>query len=184
MSQVEASYEEMKQKVIDEIEKHRKIYLATSVGDHVTVRRVGVISDGLKMWFVTDHESRKYKQIEINPNVAVALGDNLQIEGIATLKGHPMDVENSDYIQAFKLQFSEMYERVSRPGRNLQRKGSRVIEVYPTRVSLGVAKLEWDLEPDFKPYTLILNTAREKAFKIYGTKENLTDSYKTSAYNE
>ena len=49
MSQVEASYDEMKQMVIDEIGKHRIMYLATSEGEHVTVRRMGLVSNGLRI---------------------------------------------------------------------------------------------------------------------------------------
>jgi hypothetical protein len=99
-------------------------------------------------------------------------------------KGHPMDAQNLDYINVFRHQNPEMFERVTRPGRNLQRKGSRLVELKPVRISLGVFKVEWDLEPDFQPYTLILNTEKETAYKIYGTRENLTDQYKTKAYKE
>jgi hypothetical protein len=184
MSQVEAPYEEMKQMVIDEIEKHRIMYLATSEGEYVTVRRMGLVSDGLRMWFVTDQESRKYQHMKSNPNIALACGEYLQIEGKAIFKGHPMDSQNLDYINVFRHQNPGMFERVVRPGRNLQRKGTRLVEVKPVRLSLTVFKVEWDLEPDFQPYTLILNTEKETAYKLYGTKENITDHYKTKAYKE
>ena len=100
MSQIELSYEEMKQKVIKDIQKHPRLYLATSEGEFVTVRRMGFVSDGLKIWFVTDLESRKYKQIMANPKVAIAGGDDLQIEGVASLKGHPFD--EPEFIKAYK----------------------------------------------------------------------------------
>lgn len=166
MSQVELSYEEAKQKMIEEIKKHHRMYLATSEGDFVTVRRMGPVPDGLTIWFLTDVNSRKYKHLIMNSNVALAAGDDLQIEGVASLKGHPLDDENSDYIKVFKENRPEMYERSSRPGRILQRPGSRLIEVTPRRIALGVWTANWDLEPDFEPYMIILNTDKEEAHKI------------------
>ena len=166
MSQVEISYEDAKQKMIEEIQKHHRMYLATSEGDFVTVRRMGPVPDGLKIWFLTDVDSRKYKHLMVNPNVALAAGDDLQIEGVASLKGHPLDDENSDYIKVFQENRPEMYERSSRPGRMLQRPSSRLIEVTPRRIALGVWTANWDLEPDFEPYVIILNMVKEKAYKI------------------
>ncbi|MBD3206595.1 hypothetical protein GF319_09680 [Candidatus Bathyarchaeota archaeon] len=75
MSQVEVSYNEMEQRVIEELEKHPHLYLATSVDDFVTVRRMGFVNDGLKIWMVTDELSRKYEQIMKNSRVAIAAGN-------------------------------------------------------------------------------------------------------------
>lgn len=166
MSQVEIPYEDAKQKMIEEIQKHHRMYLATSEEDFVTVRRMGPVPDGLKIWFLTDVNSRKYKHLIKNSNVALAAGDDLQIEGIASLKGHPLEDKNSDYIKIFKENRPEMYERSSRPGRILQRPGSRLIEVVPRRIALGVWSANWDLIPDFEPYVIILNIVKEKAYKI------------------
>jgi len=179
MSQIEVSYEDMKKKIIEEIQKHSRMYLATSYGNFVTVRRMGPVPDGLKIWFLTNVDSRKYQQIMANPNVAIAAGDDLQIEGVASLKGHPLAEENSDYIKVFKENRPEMYERSSRPGRILQRPGTRVIEVTPRRIALNVWTANWDLEPEFQPYMVILNTVKEKAYKMSGT-----EGYNAPAYRE
>jgi len=98
--------------------------------------------------------------------VAIAAGDDLQIEGVASLKGHPLDEENSDYIKVFKENRPEMYERSSRPGRILQRPGTRVIEVTSRRIALNVWTANWDLELDFQPYMVILNTVKEEAHRV------------------
>jgi len=119
MSQIELSYEDMKQEMIKEIQKHPHGYLATSEGEFVTVRRMGLVSDGLTIWCLTSEQTRKYKQIMANPNVAIAAGDYLQIEGVASLKGHPRDEENSVFIKAFREQLPDRYERSLRPGRIL-----------------------------------------------------------------
>jgi general stress protein 26 len=184
MSQIEVPYDEMKQKVVDYIEKHPYLYLATSEDKNVTVRRMGFINDGLKIWMVTDEESRKYKQITSNPKVAIASGGDLQLEGIAELKGHPIEKKNLKYIEVYKNKRPEMYERLSRPGRNLKRPGTRLIEVNPKRIALNFFSIEWDKEKDKRPYTLLIDTKNEKAYKLYGTNENITDLYKTAAYKK
>ncbi len=184
MSQIELSYEDSKRKVIEEIQKHSKMYLATSQGDTVTVRRMGPIPDGLTICFLTDVDSRKYKHMMKNPNVAIAAGDYLQIEGTVSLKGHPLDDENSGFIQVFKENRPEMYERSNRPGRMLQRSGSRLIEISPQRIALTVWTPNYDQEPGFRPYTLIVNTVTEKAYRISGPEGDASGVYKTPAYRE
>ena len=180
MSQIEVSYDESRERIAQEIRKYPHLYLATSEGEFVTVRRMGFVSEDLRIWFVTDKESRKYNQIAANLNVAIAGGDELQIEGVASLKGHPMDEENSDYISAFRELRPELFEIVSRPGRNLQRKGTRVIEVNPRRILFNVYSRNWDLETDFNPHALVLNIPQEKAYRMFGT--NIMDVYQNPAY--
>ena len=179
MSQNEISYEDTKQRMIVEIRKHQRGYLATSVGDSVTVRRMGLITDGSTIWCLTDVETRKYNQIKENPKVAIAAGHDLQLEGVASLKGHPYDEENAVMIKAYQVTQPELYERSSRPRRILHRPGTRVIEVVPTRIALNVWTPNFDLEPNFHPYMLILNTENGKAFKIVGT-----EGYKATVYKE
>ena len=101
MGQIEVSYDETRERIAQEIRKYPRLYLATSEGDLVTVRHMLIVSEGLKIWLMTDKKTRKCKQIAGNPNVAIA-GPELQIEGVASLKGHPMDEENSDFISAFQ----------------------------------------------------------------------------------
>lgn len=179
MSQNEISYKDTKQRMIEEIGKHQRGYLATSEGDSVTVRRMGLITDGLTIWCLTDAESRKYRHIMGNSNVAIAAGHDLQLEGVASLKGHPLDEENTGFIKVYRETQPELYERGLREGRILHRQGTRLIEVAPTRIALNVWTPNFDLEPNFHPYLLILNTETEKAYKIVGT-----EGYKEKAYKE
>ena len=166
MSQIEVSYEETIPKIIDEIKKHERAYIATSVNDNVTVRQMMLNSKDLKLWFLTDVNTRKVKQIQTNPKVAIAIGNYLQIEGKATVKSHPSDKENFDFIQAFKEKDPEIYERSLRPGRTLARETSIVIEVVPKRIALTVWTPEWDKESK-GPSMYILNTDNEKAFQVF-----------------
>lgn len=108
MKQVEVSYDESKERIAQEIRKHARVYLATSEGNAVTVRFMGFVSEGLRIWLVTDEKTRKCKHIAANPHVGMAIGDDLQIEGVASLKGHPMDEENAHYIRLLQELRPEM----------------------------------------------------------------------------
>ena len=178
MGQIEVPYDETKERIAREMREYPRLYLATSEGKHVTVRFMGFVSEGLRIWFVTDKESRKYKQIAANPSVGIA-GPELQIEGVASLKGHPMDEENSDYIRAYRELRPDLFEMTSRPGRILRREGSRVIEVSPTRVLFSVWSPNWDLESDFEPHGFVLHVPREKAYRI-----SAADIYQSPTYHE
>ena len=69
-----------------------------------------------------------------NPNVAVVAGF-VQYEGVASVKGHPLDEENADFIKAFKENEPEKYEReksiFKNPNLDLV-----VIKVEPKRIAL------------------------------------------------
>ena len=160
MSQIELSYEDLKQEMIKEIQKHEFGYLATSEGDFVRVGKMRLVSDGLTLWCFTDRRTRKYKQIMANPIVGIADG-NLQIEGVASLRGHPLDEENAAFIKAYKETQPDNYERSMHVRKNLQRPDMRVIEVALKRIALytpgaNIAQSHFD----------ILNTVKEEAHRV------------------
>jgi nitroimidazol reductase NimA-like FMN-containing flavoprotein (pyridoxamine 5'-phosphate oxidase superfamily) len=180
MSQIELSYEELEQDITAEIHKYTRGYLATSDGKSVYVRSMMIVSDGLTIWFLTDKKTRKCRHIEVNPNVAVAIGESLHFEGQAKLKTHPMDEENSDFIKAFQNQHPEIYERSLRPNRVLQRTDTIVIEVSPRRIALNIWTPQFDQE-GMMPYIDILNVAKKEAHRISGITD-VTEFYTTPAY--
>ena len=179
MSQVEIPYEETKQNMSEEIYKHERGYLATSEGESVYVRQMMVLSDGLTMWLLTDQSSRKYQHIKANPNVGLAVGLALHLEGVASLKGHPLEDENEKVIKAFQEKLPDIYERSLRAGRILKRPGTRVIEIAPKRIALNVWTPHFDLE-GFRPYTDILNVGEGKAYR----RSMGTDTPKAQVNNE
>jgi hypothetical protein len=85
------------------------------------------------LWCFTLDQTRKYKQILTNPKVAIADG-NLQVEGIAELKGHPYDEENADFLKAYKETQPVNFDRTSR--RSFNRQNARVIEIEPERIAV------------------------------------------------
>jgi general stress protein 26 len=161
MSQIELSYEELKQGMIKEIQKHELVFLATSERELVTNRMVRLVSNGLSFFFLTNVNSRKYKQIMANQNVAIAVG-GLQIEGMASLKGHPQDEENTEFIKAFRESRPEAYEMSLKKG-NLQGPVIRLFEIVPRRIALYTSRPSAS-EPG--AYTDILNTVREEAYRV------------------
>lgn len=113
MIETEINYDELKQRMITELEKHRFVVLATTDGKKVTARSMILVSKGLKIFFMTNQNYRKYKQIMVNPNVAIVAGP-LQIEGNASLRSHPLDDENSEYRETYHERNPEGYERAIR----------------------------------------------------------------------
>ena len=153
MSLTELSYEELKQEFIDELKQQRTGVLATSDGEDVTARYMLLFSDGLTLYCFTGKESRKYKQMSVNPKVSVAAG-NFQIDGIARLKGHLLDKENDRFIEIHKEQNPEYFkitETVFLPNQNV-----RVVEVTPKRIGKWIQGGKLDL----------LNIGKAKAYRF------------------
>ena len=174
MSQVELSYDDLKQEMIDVIEKRHLKIIATSKEDFVTAREVRFISDGLSMFFFTDHRSRKYEQIKVNPNVAIAVG-NLSIDGVASVKGHVKDEGNEKYLEIFREKQPDYFKHWTKVG-YFEDPNMRVIEVTPRRISMYKSRL-FDNVPE--PYLAILNIEKKSAYRL-----KLSDYPEASAYRE
>ncbi|HEX2947890.1 MAG TPA: pyridoxamine 5'-phosphate oxidase family protein [Clostridia bacterium] len=86
-------YEVLKQDVIKALENSNSIVLATCNNNRVTAREVYFASNDFRIFFITSKAYDKCKQIEKNNNVALCLG-NIQMEGTATIKGHPNLADN------------------------------------------------------------------------------------------
>jgi nitroimidazol reductase NimA-like FMN-containing flavoprotein (pyridoxamine 5'-phosphate oxidase superfamily) len=164
LSQIELSYDDLKQKMITEFQKHDHGILATSDGGYVTARKVRLVYNGLTFFCFTDRRSRKYQQMKANPNVAIT-ADNIQIEGAATLKGHPLDEENAVFLRAYKKMRPEAYERSSR--RHFpNRPEGRVVEITPKRVML------WSLTESDVARNVQASVQSEEAMRKDLAKEN------------
>jgi hypothetical protein len=75
----------------------------------VTARQMMLIPDGLTISCFTFTSTRKFKQISANRNIALAM-NNIQIEGVATLKGHTSDSKNGGFLKAFEELQPEVYK--------------------------------------------------------------------------
>jgi uncharacterized pyridoxamine 5'-phosphate oxidase family protein len=81
-------YDELLNEIIKKLQSEETIILATCANSKVTARTMCHINDGLTILFSTNKNSQKVEQIKQNPNVAFAI-DNLKIEAVAELFGHP-----------------------------------------------------------------------------------------------
>jgi general stress protein 26 len=157
MSQIEISYEDLKQHMIEELKKYHQGYLATSKDDFVTVRQMLLITNGLTIYCFTGTHSRKYKQIMANPQVAIAAG-NLQIEGLASLKGQLLEEENTEFREVYRKTQPERYERSTRI--HFPRPDTKLIEITPQKMTLyAPPNLEAGTEAQYDILNLVKGTA-------------------------
>lgn len=87
--------------------KCRKMVLSTSENDRVSSRMMSVIQINEEFYFQTDKELRKYHQLSVNSNAALCI-DNIQIEGICSELGHPL--ENAEFSAAFSECFRGSFD--------------------------------------------------------------------------
>lgn len=84
----ELIYTQLSNEIGTKLKSEENIILATCANNKVTARAMAHINDGLTILFATSRNSEKIKQMEQNPNIALAVG-NLKIEAIAEFFGHP-----------------------------------------------------------------------------------------------
>ncbi len=138
MGQHEVSYEELEKEFLDalvdlgreDLGTERSV-LSTSLDNHTTARRMRLLSDGFMLYGWTNRYTRKAQQILGNPRVS-AVVEYLQIDGTASLKGHP--TMNPDFLEVIRNKLPHRYDSlVSNWSDNEDRV---VVEVRPTRIAL------------------------------------------------
>jgi len=147
-------YEDLLNEVINIIEKNKIMILATSSNNRVTARSMSIVNDGLTIFFQASIDSTKYKQIEENPNVALCVS-NMQVEGKAIIKKHPLDNENFFFQNAYKKYHKGSFDLYS----SLEQE--KVIEVIPSLITL------WKYEGSKNPYRDLLYIEEKKCKREY-----------------
>ena len=107
----------------------KKMVLSTSFNDIVTSRMMSIVCIDEKLYFQTDKNFRKYRQIKANSNVALCI-DNIQIEGKCEEIGKPID--NKEFINLYKICFESSFNKYS----NLE--NERLFMVIPTFIKRWV----------------------------------------------
>jgi len=159
MSPTNLEYEELKLAIIEQLGKTLVGALATAEGNFVTARQVMLIPDGLTINFMTTTFTRKYKQILVNPNVAIAVG-NIQIEGVASIKGRTSDEENVGFLEAFERLSPETYKNY-RDWCLDPETTMHLIQVTPKRIALFTGLPDSHLD--------VLNLDNKTAVRYYGS---------------
>lgn len=177
MSQVEISYEELEQEFLkaladlgsEDLGTERGV-LATSQNDRVTARKMRLLSDGFILSGWTGRGLRKAQQIMANPNVS-AVVDYIQIDGIASVKGHPTD--EPAFLELIRKKLPHRYESLVK---NWSANRDRVvIEIKPKRIALWK---EADPAAGIVRGIYMLNVDERKAYCIpaQGFSENRSDA--------
>lgn len=119
--------------------------LASSVNDYVMVRNVSCLFYDEKIYFKTDKNFRKTKQLMENPQVAMCW-NGIQVEGIALNKGLVVDEPGHRFEEGYKKYLWESYNKYSHTDTEI------LIEVTPKYVEI------WDTsEEDGKAFQLFLD---------------------------
>jgi general stress protein 26 len=131
----------------------KAMVLATAKDGKVTARTVScIIVDGM-LYFQTDKNLEKYKQITANPTVALCAG-NIQIEGAASALGHPLEPQNRFFAEWFEQCYKGSFDLYSS---------------LPDEVLLRVAPLKitlWEYE-DNEPYRIFFDVENRVYAKEY-----------------
>lgn len=131
--------------------------LGSSVENHVMVRNVSCLFYNDKVYFKTDKNFRKTKQLFENPQVALCF-HNIQIEGIAKNCGLVVEEEGSVFENLYKKYLWGSYNAYSHVDSEI------IIEVSPTFVEI------WDCDEDNYAYQTFLDF-QNKTVEIQGYDE-------------
>ncbi len=145
-------YSIAEKEAINFFSQNNKMVLATCSEGRVSARTVSIINKGLLIYFQTDLNFLKCRQIKENPNVALCIG-NIQIEGQAKIKAQPLD---DPYFAAhYQKQHPSAFEKYSHLKDNV------VIEVRPSLI------IFWKYTEDSKPYQDFLDVKEQTAYREY-----------------
>jgi uncharacterized pyridoxamine 5'-phosphate oxidase family protein len=144
------NYEIELEKVYKQIENNKLAVLATCDNNRPTVRTMSIVFFDEKIYFQTSVDYLKYKQISKNNNIALCIL-NIQIEGIANLKGKT--TENDKFIEIYKKDHKDSYKKYS----NLDT--SRLIEIIPQKITI------WDYDSSGKPSRIFIDLATKNVHR-------------------
>lgn len=151
MERLEIDFLDLEREIIHYINQSSAWVLATAAGPHVTARTVFTVSNGVVIFFMTDKNFQKYKQMTMNPTVALCR-ENYSIEGKAKEIGSPMDSKNSAVGSLYRQHHPLAYKRFA------ALKTETFFEIHPTQVSI------WK-QTDRQTYRDTLQIIAKKAYR-------------------
>ena len=122
--------------------------LASSVNDHVMVRNVSCLFYDGKVWFKTDKNFRKTRQLYENPRVALCWS-GVQIEGVAENRGLVVEEPGRRFEALYKKHLWGSYNKYSHEDTEI------IIEVSPKFVEI------WDTSEDNYAYQIFIDFDKE-----------------------
>ncbi|MGO5051879.1 pyridoxamine 5'-phosphate oxidase family protein [Lachnospiraceae bacterium LCP25S3_G4] len=144
----ELSYEEAVALMFQLLGDWKIMALASSVNDYVMVRNVSCLFYNNKIYFKTDREFRKTRQLFENPNVALCWS-GIQVEGIAKNKGLVIEEPGEIFEQGYKKFLWDSYNKYSHEDTEI------IIEVTPQFVEI------WDTSEDGYAYQIFIDFEKQ-----------------------
>lgn len=138
------SFEEAVEIMFKQLGDWKIMALASSLNDYVMVRNVSCLFYDNKIYFKTDKNFRKTKQLFENPQVAMCWS-GIQIEGIAENKGLVVEEPGRRFEQGYKEFLWNSYNAYSHEDTEI------LIEVTPKYVEV------WDTSDDQYAYQLFID---------------------------
>lgn len=142
----------LKDEIVDCLKQNKIWVLATSASERVSARSISIISKDLDVYFQTNKEYLKYQKIIENERVALCWS-NVQIEGVAKVKGNSYEKGNEEFVRLYQQEHRGSFESYTRLD------GQVIIEVNPKIISV------WRYI-DSKPYIDFLDVVAKKATRI------------------
>jgi len=141
------TFEKETEKFIGFLNQHTIWVLATGYNNDISARSMSIINVSNKIYFQTDINFEKSKQLQKNPHVALCCG-NYQVKGHAKILGSTTDEANMSLMNHYQKIHPDSYRRYSK------REGGCLIEVEPENVQI------WDYIND-EPYIISLNLVKQ-----------------------
>ena len=143
-------FENELEKIFEQIGKAKFAVLATSSQNKPTARTMSIVFIDNKIYCQTSNEYVKFKQICENDNVALCI-ENIQIEGIANIKGKT--IEQNKFIEIYKKNHNGSYKKYSALDE------SRLIEIAPKKI------IVWEYNSNGIPSRMFLELETKKAYR-------------------
>ncbi len=128
--------------------------LATAKNDHVFVRNVSCVFYDQKIYFKTDRNFRKTKQLLENPHVAMCW-NGIQVEGVAVNKGLVVAEEGRRFEKAYRKYLWGSYNAYAHEDSEI------LIEVTPKLVEI------WDQDRDNRGFQTFLDFDKQSVTIVY-----------------
>jgi general stress protein 26 len=148
-------FEEKVDEFIGFLSQHTIWVLATGFQNDISARSMSIINVNSKIYFQTDMQFEKIKQLQENPQAALCCG-NYQVKGCAKILGATTDAANRELMTHYQRVHPASYKNYS------MRESSCLVEVEPEKVQI------WDYingEPYITNLDLILQTVDIKKYE-------------------
>lgn len=142
------SFEQAVSLMFEKLGDWKIMALASSVQDYVMVRNVSCLFYDHKIWFKTDKNFRKTRQLFENPHVALCWS-GVQVEGVAENKGLVVDEPNRRFETLYQKHLWGSYNKYSHEDTEI------IIEVTPKFVEI------WDTSEDNYAYQIFLDFEKQ-----------------------